>query len=101
MQKRVLLSVGLGLLTSITVGILEAYLPFSQTKMRIIDAASLPGAVVAGMLYPEGIHTGRGAPGFAYIAIVANFLVYGALWHTTLSVIQVLRRSQGPSKERS
>jgi hypothetical protein len=95
-RKRLFFSAALALLTSVGVGIAEAYLPYSETKTLVIDAASLPGAMMAGLLYPEGIHTGRGAPAFAYLALVANFLVYVLVWYGALTVVhlvQELRRA--------
>ena len=84
--RRAAFSAGLGLLTWLALGLLKSDLPFSGAKGRFFDAVSLPGAVIASVFYPEGIHTGSGASGWVYTVVVANFLVYAALWYVALTV---------------
>src|SRR5207253_3230169 len=35
--------------------------PCSGTRGRITDALAIPGARIAGLIYPQGVHTGTGA----------------------------------------
>lgn len=80
-------SVGLALLTWLTVGLLDSYLPQNAIKDLVIEAASIPGAVIASFFYPEGIHTGdTGVPGWVYAVVLANCLVYGAFWYFVLTL---------------
>jgi hypothetical protein len=90
MRNRILLSIGLAVLTWLVLALVEAYLPFSDAKNRVIDAVSLPGAILAGFVYPEGIHTGRGAPGFLYVAVALNLIIYCLVWFGVLTLGSML-----------
>jgi hypothetical protein len=87
-----LLVLGLGVATFLVIGLVDTYLPYSSAKIRAIDAVSLPGALIAGLVYPEGVHTGHGAPGFALLAMAANLTVYVAFWFACCWLVRVLRR---------
>jgi len=55
--------------------------------------ASLPGGLIASIVYPEGIHTGTGAPGFIFLAIAANIFVYGLFWYACFSGLRFIGRT--------
>lgn len=88
-----LLALGLGVVTFMAIGLVETYWPYSEAKIKLIDAVSIPGAILAGLVYPEGVHTGRGAPLFAPLVMVANFVVYVVFWYAFCAVGRALRRS--------
>src|SRR5205807_8671641 len=47
--------------TLVLVGLAGDTLPYSRTRDRITDALASPGARIAGLIYPQGVHTGTGA----------------------------------------
>lgn len=55
-------------------------------------AAALPGAYVASLFYPEGIHSDGRVEFYIYIGIVVNFLIYGFVWFGILALAAALRR---------
>jgi len=97
MPKRfVLISLAAGIITSVVVGIADTYLPYSEPKIRIIDALTLPGALIAGIAYPQGVHTGRGAPLFGLWAMIANLVVYVAFWYLCLRMVWHFKHNSAP-----
>ena len=58
--------------------------PYSEQRDYVRDAFSLPGGLIAAIFYPQGIHSGGGAIGFAYVAWAANWIFYGAIWYFLL-----------------
>jgi hypothetical protein len=99
MLKRPLpLAFGLGIATSALIGLATSYLPYSSARDAVTDALSLPGGLIAGLLYPEGLHSGQGAPNWALLAMLANLFVYSAFWYICLRLIARFRpakRQQG------
>jgi hypothetical protein len=73
----------------------KTYLPYSEPKDRIIDALTVLGALIAGIAYPQGVHTGLGAPLFGLWAMVANLAVYTVFWYVCLQLIRYSRRKDG------
>jgi len=97
MRRPLLVSVALGIATSVVIGLADTYLPYSKAKVWVIDAVTLPGALVAGPFYPEGSHTGRGAPSFGAWAMAANLAVYIGSWYAVLRVLgHFWRRGTAP-----
>ncbi len=94
MLKQPLLSATMLTFLTFLIGLVGNHLPYSKTRDAITDALMLPGGFVAGLVYPEGIHTGRGAPGWAVLAMVSNLFVYAAFWYVCLRVIGHFRRKQ-------
>src|SRR6266404_7524844 len=86
---RVLLS---GVLTVITIGSVSTinHLPYSTMRDRITDMLSLPGALIARVLYPEGVHTGNGAPHWGVVAALSNIFIYLVFWFLILSLLGFL-----------
>ncbi|UHQ20900.1 hypothetical protein LVB87_07125 [Lysobacter sp. KIS68-7] len=85
--KRALLSLSLGVGTCLAISWLS-YLPFSAARDAVNDALAMPGAVIASVIWPEGIHTGNGAPGWAIAAVLANVVVYALAWYLILRISQ-------------
>lgn len=92
LRRLLLLALGLGIATSVVIGLLDTYLPYSETKIRVIDAVTVPGALIAGLVYPQGVHTGSGAPWFGFWAMAANLAIYVVFWYVSLRVIVHFRR---------
>lgn len=90
---RILLSIVLAAITIAAVGGL-GYLPYSATRDRITDALFLPGALMARLLYPAGVHTGGGAPNWGVVAAWSNVLFYLILWYVILWLLR-FPRSRG------
>lgn len=91
MKRPLLLALSLGIATSVLTGIANTYLPYSEIKIRITDALTIPGALIAGLAYPEGVHTGHGAPMFGFWAMVANLGIYILFWYVVLRLIGYFR----------
>lgn len=89
-MARVLLSTALVALTISAVGAL-GFLPYSATRDRITDALFLPGALIARLLYPSGVHTGSGAPNWGAVAAWSNVLFYLTLWFVVLWLLRFPR----------
>lgn len=88
--KIVLISLVLGAATACSVSALKR-LPYSRARDVVTDALSSPGGILATMLYPEGVHTGTGAPTWGIIAFAGNLLCYAVLWFLLLTLIAKLR----------
>lgn len=82
---RGIISLLLGSATLGIIGILATQLPYSPIRDHITDAAALPGGLLASIFYPEGVHTGRGAPSWAVVCMGFNVFVYTLAWFATLS----------------
>lgn len=54
--------------------------PYSELRDAIRDAFSIPGGLLAAMVYPQGIHTGMGSPSYPYVAVGANWLFWAVMW---------------------
>lgn len=90
MKRRLLFSLALGIVTSFLIA-LTKHLPYGETRDAITDALSLPGGFIASLVYPEGIHTGHGAPNWALLAGVSNVIVYVLFWYACLEIIGRIR----------
>ena len=86
LKRSFLFALGLGIATSAVIGLLDTYLPYSETKIRVMDAVAVLGALLAGLAYPQGVHTGRGAPWFGFWAMAANFAIYVTFWYVCLKL---------------
>lgn len=74
-------------------------LPYSTTRDAIHDIVLMPGAFIAGVFYPQGIHTGRGSIGWAYVAVAGNGVFYALLWFLLIRIVSRIR--QGRRLDRS
>ncbi len=101
-KKYFVIAVVLALGTYALVSWGDKQLPPSETKNLIHDAITIPGALLAGIFYPEGSDTGFGAPGFLYLVLVAHFLVFLAVWYGIIWAISILfLRKKSLRKERN
>lgn len=91
LKRPFLIAIVLGILTSLVVGLAEGYLPYSEAKTWVIDALTVPGALIAGIAYPQGIHSGSGAALWPFVVVAANLGVYIAFWFLCLRVLHRLR----------
>ncbi len=90
MAKTILLSVVLGFVSCELIGAID-YLPYSTTRDYIKDALSYPGALISWPFYPQGVHTGGGAPYWGLVAYLGNVVFYAALWFALVSVLRQKR----------
>lgn len=90
MKRRLLLALALGIATSFLIG-LASHLPYSETRDAITDALTLPGGFIASLVYPEGVHTGKGAPNWGLLAMISNVIVYVVFWYACLEIIARIR----------
>jgi|SRR5947209_17543530 len=93
LKRPLLFSLPMGLLTWFLIGALKSCLSLSQTTASIFDALAFPGALVASLVYPEGVHTGYGAPGWALLVVTSNLILYILFWYLCLKVIGRIRES--------
>jgi hypothetical protein len=89
-KQRFIWSLALGMATSILGALAETYLPYGPTKERLIDAISTPGALIVGLLYPQGPHTGGGVGLWGYYVIAVNFVVYVLFWYAFVQLTDFL-----------
>ena len=71
----------ISLIVSGTCGAVFATLPYALERKfeTLADLLWFPGAVIASLLFPEGIHTGSGSPWYPAFVIFTNFLFYSGL----------------------
>jgi len=100
LKRPLLLALALGIITWFVVWMVEDYVPYSQSKVAFIDAMSITGALIAGIAYPQGVHTGSGAPLWGVWVMLANLAVYIAFWYICLRLVRYFRRKyqQGLSR---
>jgi|ERR1700735_170178 len=89
--SRAFFSLLLGCVSVACVAIAQKCLPYSSVRDNIIDAASFPGFLIARIFYPEGVHTGVGAPKWSIVFLCSNILFYGLLWFVILTMVSVSR----------
>lgn len=88
---RIILSVALAIVTVGGIALIEHQLPYSAARNHITDALSLPAFLVVRMFYPEGVHSGSGAPSWGTAFLISNIIVYSLLWWLILEVFLRLR----------
>lgn len=76
----------LALATSFLVGLAVNNLPYSRFRDRITDALATPGALLVGLIYPQGVHTGTGARFWGVAVLISNFGVYVLFWYACLKL---------------
>ena len=96
-KRPLLFSLSLGLLTWVLIGGLKSYLSRSQTVGPIFDALAFPGALVASLVYPEGVHTGHGAPEWALLVVISNLILYTLFWYVCLNILGRIRARRARS----
>lgn len=86
LKRPLLISLVLGIGMSLLLGSVQTSFPNSETASLITDALALPGALVAGLVYPAGVHTGSGAPNWGFAVIASNLVIYILFWYGLLKV---------------
>ena len=92
LKRPLFLSLVLGIATFIVIGVVKTYLPYSEVKDRVIDALTVTGALIAGIAYPQGVHTGSGPSLWGLWVMVANLAVYIVFWYICLQLVRYFRR---------
>jgi hypothetical protein len=67
----------------VTLGLLPyiADLVHSRLSPGFLEYFWMPGLLLASLAYPEGVHTGKGAPIFLPLSVALNVFVYcGVTW---------------------
>ena len=95
---RLLVGLVLGALTVGLISFCATKLPYSPTRDHITDAASVPALLLARIVYPEGVHTGKGAPRWGIVFLCSGVLFYTIVWFGILSLgICIRGRSRAAS----
>jgi hypothetical protein len=66
-------------------------LPYSALR-DVPDVLALPGALIAGLFYPQGPHTGHGSDAWAYVVVAANLISYTGLWFVFIRIVRAARK---------
>jgi hypothetical protein len=85
----------LGMLVVVGTHLWGTLLPYSKFRDAIYDLVTLPPLLIAGWFYPQGIHTGTGAAGWAVVANVAMFGFYTILSYVILRVVRRVSAHRG------
>jgi hypothetical protein len=89
--SRIAISLLLAGLTVAGAGFAERWLPYSPLRDNVTDAISFPGFLIARIFYPEGVHTGSGAPKWGIVFLCSSFVFYSLLWIAILIGGHVLK----------
>lgn len=94
MKRRLVFAILLTLLTLAALATAKDHLAYDSSGAAIFDTLLLPGAFAANIVYPQGIHTGYGAPGWARLVVFSNLAFYILVWYAVLSVVALMRNRQ-------
>ena len=94
-KRSLLIACVLAVITFLLVGWADKHLPYSETKNHVLDALTIPGGFLAGIFYPQGVHTGSGTSQFVYFVLVGNFLFYLGVWYLLIWISSRALRSRG------
>ena len=86
--KRLAVSGALALATLLGLALVRV-LPYSPARDALIDGLALPGAVVAMILYPGGVHGNGNVLGWVLVAAWSNAAVYCMIWFFLLTAVRV------------
>jgi hypothetical protein len=92
LPTRAALSVLLCILTFFLVHGLN-FLPYSPSRDAITDGFAFPGALVASLFYPEGVHSSRGGS-WAFVVVASNVAFYSIVWFCLIQAIERLLRQR-------
>lgn len=95
MMHRFILSLALGIATIFMIGLIKE-LSYTERRYAITDTLSLPGAYLASLVYPEGVHTGHGAVYWAEVVVFSNVILYVVFWYACLEIIARIRGKSPP-----
>jgi hypothetical protein len=96
--RRWLASAGLAGVTMISINLLRM-LPYSMARVRVTDAMTLPGGLLADLYEFAFGETKNWLVTWTWLAIFGNALFYVVLWYVVISVYELLRRRSGTSGE--
>ena len=91
LKRPLVFAIALTLFT-LTIRLVVDQLPYSKIRDAISDAIALPGGLIAGSVYPQGVHTDHGAPNWGLLAMLSNWVVYILFWYVCLRIIRHFRR---------
>lgn len=100
-MRRLLWSIALGVLTSMLLGAIATAIPYGITRDRILDALVTPGAIIAGFLFPQGVHTGGGVAYWGFVVMALNVLIYSAFWYAAFYALSKWRKYQNATSARN
>ena len=86
------LSIVASFLTACAISAIDR-LPYSPTRDTMTDALRMPGGFIAGLFYPQGIHTGSGSPHWADVAVAGNLTFYAIIWFVCIRTAFLLIRN--------
>lgn len=87
------LAVGLGVATCFLISAIDR-LPYSERPDAVRDLLTLPGGLIAGLVYPQGVHTGNGAAYWGLMAALSNLAFYTAFWFLCVQGVRRLWRNK-------
>lgn len=86
---RIVLSAILGFFVTESIYILDKLQPYSTIRDSITDVLTLPGSVVARLLYLVGSQTGSGTPDWWWAFFFGNTFFYALLCFIVLDVMNL------------
>lgn len=90
LRRPFLFAVAFGVATWLSIALITTFLNDNGTWGAVKDMLALPGALVASLIYPQGVHTGMGAPVWATVVILSNLIIYILLWYSALKVARLV-----------
>jgi len=93
-RRTLMQSLVLSILTLFIIGLAKEFLPYSRLGDIVTDALSVPGALILGIMFPQGPHTGYGVLYWGYYVMVANLFFYLIVWYILLSLTKMLFRKK-------
>lgn len=82
---RLVVSIILGGMSMGVIILAATKLPPTRIIDEIAEVAGLPALWIGAIFFPEGIHTGSGAPYFIYVSIGGGIFFYAVMWFVILS----------------
>jgi len=92
---RLIVSLILGGMTYGTLVLGEAKLRYSSVFHGVTEIGLSPALLIAAIFYPEGGHTGGGAPYFGYVLIGCGIIFYATVWFVIVSWVNRRGRRAG------
>lgn len=89
-MKKILGCIILGVLTFYAISAID-YLPYESRLVDLQDMLNLPGVMVFGMLWPEGIHS-EGGGNWVIIPSMVNVLSYSVFWFVVVAAVRRLKK---------
>lgn len=98
-MKTLFASIMLGVLTFFAISAID-FLPYQPRVVEIQDMLNLPGTIVFGILWPEGVHS-EGGGNWVIVAVLVNIFTYSFFWFAAASCIKLILHSRKERKERA